>query len=128
MGCKLEEVECVAETDPCPDFPGFLSHPGKTHSLKQEEKKKITSNFCFGLFNYYPFNRVLTSNHSFSTAFWNIGSQSELHQVDVPILNKEKLTFFQGAKWGCILGSTTKNCLTDAQKDKKHVSSCIHMN
>lgn len=111
----------MAETDLCPGFPGFLSHPGKTHSLKQEGKRILrqSSGRDYSIINCLTGG--LTSNHSFGTALWNIRSQSELHQVDVPILNEEKLAFFQGTKWGCILGTATKNCLMDAQRDNKYV-------
>lgn len=48
-----------------------------------------------------------TSHHGLCTAFRNICGKGQLHQVNVPILNKEELPFFGGAERQWLLGAKT---------------------
>jgi len=59
-----------------------------------------------------------TSHHGLCTTFRNVGGQSQLDQVNVPILNKEKLSFFHWTEGQSILGPVATNDLILSEKKK----------
>lgn len=75
--------------------------------------------------------KTCTSHCRLSAALGNVGGKSQLDQVHLPILNKEKLALFQRPEWYGILGPITTNNLKERKKrsmkqnNNNNLSNCI---